>query len=31
MNKDEYVDIYLNNVNATFADEVTKEWLRKLI
>jgi len=31
MNKDEYVDIYLNNVNATFADEPTKEWLRKLI
>ena len=31
MNKDEYVDIYLNNANATFADEYTKEWLRKLI
>ena len=31
MNKEEYVDIYLNNVNATFADESTKEWLRKLI
>ena len=31
MNKEEYVDMYLNNVNATFADESTKEWLRKLI
>ena len=31
MNKEEYVDMYLNNVNATFADEPTKEWLRKLI
>ena len=31
IDKDEYIDIYLNTVNATFADECTKEWLRRLI
>ncbi len=31
MSKEEYTDIYLNTVDATFADELTKEWLRKLI
>jgi adenosine deaminase len=31
MNKDEYVNIYLNTVEATFADNSTKEWLRSLI
>ena len=31
IDKDEYIDIYLNTVNATFADECIKEWLRRLI
>ena len=31
IDKDGYIDIYLNTVNATFADECTKEWLRRLI
>ena len=31
MHKDEYVNIYLNTVEATFADNSTKEWLRSLI
>lgn len=31
MSKEEYIDIYLNAVEATFAEESTKEWLRKLI
>lgn len=31
MSEEEYIDIYLNTVDATFADESIKEWLRKLI
>ena len=31
MTIDEYKDIYLNTVESTFADEKTKDWLRKLI
>ena len=31
MSKEEYIDIYLNTVDATFSDELTKEWLRGLI
>ena len=31
MSKEEYKDIYLNSVNASFADEATKKWLRSLI
>lgn len=31
MSKEEYRDIYLNNIDAIFADESTKKWLRRLI
>ena len=31
MSKDEYKDIYLKSVDATFADNETKRWLRGLI
>ena len=31
MSKEEYKDIYLNSVNASFVKESTKEWLRGLI
>ena len=31
ISKDEYKDIYLKSVDATFADDKTKEWLRSLI
>ena len=31
MSKEEYKDIYLNSVNASFSKESTKEWLRGLI
>lgn len=31
MSKEKYKDIYLNTIDAIFADESTKKWLRRLI
>ena len=31
MSKEEYKDIYLKSVDASFADESTKQWLRSLV
>lgn len=31
ISKNDYINIYLNTVNATFADDNTKEWLREII
>ena len=31
MSKEEYKDIYLKSVDASFADEATKQWLRSLV
>jgi hypothetical protein len=31
MSYDEYKDTYLKSIDATFADDKTKDWLRGLI